>query len=241
MPFIQEFFPYILLSLLISTFSDYIPKTINVIVISSHLIVYIASLLYLYMDTYDGWWSEYRYSLVKQSRIKFFDMLPRVIRNNIIGILFYWFILFPISKNRGVGNHNANIYKILSDLVILFFIFDTIFYIFHRMLHHPYMYRFHKVHHSTFAEIGISTHYMSFIDYLIEVILPFWMSISMYNSCFMASLIFAVIGQLNGVISHSGYKFPFLPNPLSHQYHHFYFNKNYGTGGIWDYVFSTSK
>ena len=60
MPFILEFLPYILLSLLISTFSDYIPKTINVIVISSHLIVYIASLLYLYMDTYDGWWSEYR-------------------------------------------------------------------------------------------------------------------------------------------------------------------------------------
>jgi len=241
MPFLQEFFPYILFTLLISNLVDYIPKTLNVIAISSHLIVYISSLLYLYMDTYDGWWSKYRYSLVKQNKIKFLDIFPKVIRNNIVGILFYWFILLSISKNRGLGNHNANTYKILIDLVVLFFIFDTIFYIFHRILHHPYIYRFHKVHHSTFAEIGISIHYMDCIDYLMEVILPYWISISMWNSCFMASLIFAVIGQLNGVIAHSGYKFPILPNPLSHQYHHVYFNKNYGTGGIWDYLFSTNK
>ena len=57
---------------------------------------------------------------------------------------------------------------------------------------------------------------------------------------FLTSFLFAVIGQLNGIVTHGGYKFFGLPNPYNHQDHHLYFNKNFGAGGPWDYLLGTN-
>ena len=237
----DDYVTYILIFLSGNKYSKYIPKSFDTIIFSSYSIVYLGSLIYLYMDSNYGWWTKFKRNNSKKTTIEFVRLLPRIIINDTLGYLCYHNILLPISKNRGLTDNDHEIYIVLTDFVAIFLIFDFFFYFFHRLIHHPILYRhIHKIHHSTFADIAITTHYMGVFDYFLEVIIPYWITISLWDSCFLASFLFAVIGQLNGVITHGGYKFMFLPKSDNHMDHHLYFNKNFGIGGPWDFLLNTN-
>ena len=137
-------------------------------------------------------------------------------------------------------DHYKSYHVVITDFIAIYLIYDFCFYIFHRIIHHPRFYSsIHKLHHNTFADIALSANYMTVADYFLEIIIPYWIATTVWNSCFLASFLFAIIGNINGLITHGGYNFMFMPNPYDHQEHHIYFNKNYGTGGPWDYLLST--
>ncbi len=80
---------------------------------------------------------------------------------------------------------------------------------------------------------------MHIFDYMLELIIPYWLSIIICDINYTSSTIFLILGQLNGILTHSGYNFPFCPNPKDHLKHHLYSNINFGVGGPWDYLLNT--
>ena len=120
------------------------------------------------------------------------------------------------------------------DMLRLYFIFDLFFYVFRRSIHHPVFYFIHKKHNSTYADNPISTHYMSFMDFMLEGILPFWIATVLVNLSLTSTMCFLIIGQVNGLITHSGYQLFGFPSPDNH---HVSFNRRYGVGWPWDCIF----
>eukprot|EP01102_Stenamoeba_stenopodia_P007883 TRINITY_DN2227_c0_g1_i1.p1 TRINITY_DN2227_c0_g1~~TRINITY_DN2227_c0_g1_i1.p1 ORF type:complete len:361 (+),score=49.35 TRINITY_DN2227_c0_g1_i1:679-1761(+) len=152
----------------------------------------------------------------------------------------------------------------------LAFAFDIAFYIGHRLMHLPKIQDIHVLHHSSFATSAISVHYMSPVDFFLESFFPSAISViscfaipnvlmpllgiyfsqgdysAAWVSCF-SSLCCAIItffgfGAINSVWVHSGYVFPYLPDPREHYLHHMKFRVNFsfaldrllGTCQSWD-------
>ena len=131
---------------------------------------------------------------------------------------------------------NFNLFD-LTHLPIIYLTTDILFYIFHRIFHCKYLYRFHKVHHEFKKPIALSGLYLHPIDYVIGNIIPIFFTILyLESSLFILHIwIFLVV---SGIIieSHRGKK------DLSeyHDIHHKYFKYNYGTNiAISDIIFGT--
>ena len=181
-----------------------------------------------------------RYRKVKKNKsISELDMLPIIIRNHIIlGIFTYLYIYYCPLKHINVSN---GIMVFLFKIFIYYVLFDIIFYTGHIIMHHKYFYKMiHKQHHLTYANIGISGYYMGIIDFFIEFILPFFLPLYMLGNDPLIILTTGIVGQINGVLSHSGYNFPFMPYTEDHLIHHTEQKHNYGIFFM-DYIFGTNK
>ena len=166
-------------------------------------------------------------------------MLPTVIRNHIIlGIFYYIYInLFPPM----ICNISNKTYIFLLKILVYYILYDIIFYSGHILMHHKYLYKIiHKQHHLTDADIGISGYYMGVIDFFGEFILPFFIPLYIVGNDPLIMVIYGIIGQINGILSHSGYNFPLMPYTNDHLIHHTEQKYNYGVF-IMDYIFKTNK
>lgn len=233
---------YGIIILLMYSLYDVIPKTNNVIITTLFLITYGLGLLFYYFDSHIGWWSKYKRIHNRKQKIDLFIALPQVFINDFFLILNYFYFYIPYANNRGlnVSETPPSLLHFSIDMFMYYLIYDAFFYCFHYFIHNKYLYSFiHKKHHETYADCGITTHYMGTIDFFLELIIPYQLAIFIWNGNWFSSLCFAVLGQINGVVTHSGYNFPGLPIPDTHQDHHLLLNGNYGVGGPWDWVFGT--
>ncbi len=234
---------YIFLFFFLHFSSENIDKTFESLYLNSQVTLYFTSCVYYYMDNNVGWWVNYKIipnSKENKYKISYNKLITINFINSLIGYIINKYILLTISIDRGLIYNNENLFIVLRDFLAIFYLYDFFFYINHRLIHIPLLYKkIHKLHHSIYANCAFSANYMTYVDYLLEIIFPFWLALYIYNSCFMSSYIFAIIGQLNGAITHSGYNLKYFVNPINHMGHHLYFNKNYGIGGPWDYLFKT--
>lgn len=240
----EDYTFFIILFLFLHFSSENIEKNFESIFFGSQITLYFTSCLYYYMDHYDGWWINYKVipkSKENKYNINYQKLLAINFINSFIGYIINKKILLTISVNRGLIYNNENLFVVLRDFFAIFLIYDFFFYINHRLIHIPLLYKkIHKLHHSIYANCAFSANYMTCTDYLLEIIFPFWSALYIYNPCFTSSYIFAIIGQINGAITHSGYNLKYFVNPKNHMNHHLYFNKNYGIGGAWDYIFNSN-
>ncbi len=233
---------YAIIVLSTYSLSDFIPVSYYSIIFAMQSILYFGAFLFWYMDTHHGWWSKYKRDIHQPSDTTFIQMLPRVLFNNVASYFIYTKILLTISNDRGLVDDNPSFLKMVMDLILVFYTFDFLFYFSHRLIHLPPFYKYiHKLHHTTHGDNAISVHYMTLPDFLMEVIIPYWIAITLWNCSFISSLIFAILAQINGIITHSGYNFVGFMNPYVHQDHHLYFNKNFGVGGPWDDILQTRR
>lgn len=124
--------------------------------------------------------------------------------------------------------------------VYLFFIvlYDIILYFGHRALHTKYLYSFHKKHHSIYADTAISGYYMSVLDFILEVIAPFFLTQYLLGNDKTIIIMYSIIGQINTALSHGGYKLPLFPYYDGHYIHHIKQKNKYGILFM-DYIFDT--
>jgi len=217
--------------------APHIPHTCINIIIGYTNTFLIGVPIFQYMDTHNGWWTQKKLKSKNDSSkivIPFYKIVPTVICNNIFGALLSYYYVKYIGKEKGFGREGEENLLIVSyQFMQLFLLFDIIFFIGHYIIHTPPLYRLiHKKHHLTFGNMAITSHYMTFSDYIIETILPFWCSIYIINPCFTTTLIWTIIGQINGLITHSGYNLKWFQSPINHYYHHTKINVNYGSGGL---------
>jgi sterol desaturase/sphingolipid hydroxylase (fatty acid hydroxylase superfamily) len=153
------------------------------------------------------------------------DMLPVILRNHGLLTLFHlWYAwAFP------TVNVSANFGLLVFRLALLFVMYDIIFYLGHRAMHHSSVYKLlHKQHHTSRASVGISGYYMGVIDFLMEFVVPFYLPLYLLGNDPLVMVVGGIIGQVNGVLSHSGYNLPLMPYETGHQIHHLELHYNYG-------------
>ena len=177
----------------------------------------------------------------KKESICLRQILPCILLNHVVS-----FIIFIIYNNYVMNNiivyyKNVCIYLLSIKCILFFLLFDIIFYIGHRIIHLPLLYKhIHKKHHNINANIAISGYYMTVSDYLIEFMLPLYIPIYILNNDILVLFICSIIGQINGLISHSGYDLPCVPYEKDHLYHHLELHCNYGVLFM-DKLFDTKR
>ena len=132
---------------------------------------------------------------------------------------------------------------------VLAFSQDLYFYITHRILHIPYLYRkIHLVHHKSVLVTPFTSFSHHPIEKLIELLFfPLILTVlPVSGGCF---ILFLFAGSLTNMFGHAGFELKWLfqknPDPLSatsvfHEMHHMHPNKNFALYFvIWDRLFGT--
>nr|CAB3244922.1 fatty acid hydroxylase domain-containing protein 2-like [Phallusia mammillata] len=165
-----------------------------------------------------------------------------VIPNNVLVALVV-FLYFPVFCWRDLPftEQLPNLLNLVAQLLGCVVLEEIMFYYVHRLLHIPFLYKhIHKVHHEWKAPIAVSALYAHplediMVNILTVVIAPTIVRCHVFTTC-----VWIAMATLNTVHAHSGYHFPGMPSPESHDYHHVYINQCYGFSGILDHLHGTN-
>lgn len=191
----------------------------------------------------------------RADRYSYARLLPRVLGNQI-------FILLPLMvlcERLGlayVGPATMSAGAFVVSALAMSVGHDIVMYLTHRLILHNRRFRWmgHSVHHATMASRSISACYMSPIDFLLEIVLPFLVPLILIGGG-GSNVAFHVLvpsaGALGGLYEHSGYdfarskRFPsILYSSHAHGQHHLNphvsFSDGFGSPGLCDGMFGTA-
>jgi methylsterol monooxygenase len=103
------------------------------------------------------------------------QVITQVLVNQfVIGFLFF-LTHYHLSRYWGIhsGEQLPTLSKAVTDLFVYLVVEEILFYYFHRLLHHPHVYKhIHKVHHQWTAPIAITAVYCHPIEHIVSNLLP---------------------------------------------------------------------
>lgn len=149
-------------------------------------------------------------------------------------------------------DENGKIYYYLV-FIIMFFMHDLYFYILHRIMHHPKIFKIiHLVHHQSTNPSPWAAYAFHPLEAIIEqgIIIVFYFTIPIHIShiiiFFGFSIIYNVYGHLGFELYPKGFNRTIIGKwvntSVCHNQHHQYFRGNYGLYTlIWDRMFGTIR
>ena len=142
-------------------------------------------------------------------------------------------------------------WTMVRDLAIFAAVEEVGFYTFHRMFHHPRIYKYvHKLHHEFTAPMALASIYAHPLEHIVANLFPLTSGPLLVRAFFpnqpgaghlLTFWLWTILATLNVIITHSGYMIPFFPDSTHHDFHHMRFNENFGVFGLLDYLFGTDK
>lgn len=177
-----------------------------------------------------------KWKVEKKTKVLYYQLFIRSILNSLLMIPFYYhYYYYQI---------NTELYSLLYtlfEITICSIVYEIVFYVGHLLLHTSLLYKYHKMHHITYGDVAISTHFMSQLDFLIEITIPYFIGPYLINCSHLAFMMWTILGVFNGLVTHSGYDIPYLVSSHFHHTHHTSYNKNiqidYILNNIANYLF----
>ena len=140
-----------------------------------------------------------------------------------------------------------------SVFPILFIMHDLYFYIMHRIMHHPYLFKYiHLIHHKSTNPSPWAAYAFHPLEAIIEqgIVIIFYFTLPIHIThlaiFFLFSIIYNVYGHLGYELYPKGFNKSkigkWINTSINHNQHHQYFKGNYGLYTlIWDRVFNTIR
>ncbi|XP_025087115.1 fatty acid hydroxylase domain-containing protein 2-like [Pomacea canaliculata] len=146
---------------------------------------------------------------------------------------------------RGCGFEPSSLpsyQRALMEMVVFVAVEEIGFYYFHRLLHHPALYKeIHKLHHEWTAPVGVVAIYAHPIEHVLANLVPAVAGPLLMGAHVAMLWLWLGIVIVTTVIHHSGYHFPFMSSPEFHDFHHLKFNNCYGVLGLLDRLHGTDQ
>jgi len=163
-------------------------------------------------------------------------ILPRVVFNVYIATLPLIYFDLYIDYNIGM---QFNLFNSLIHIFLSVVMSEILFYTFHRISHHKFLYkRFHKIHHELKEPIGMGAVYTHWLDAILGVYIPDGIPIFLlYAHPYTVHFWIFLTTSVSILMAHSNYK------DLSeyHDDHHRLSCVNFGNGFFMDKIFRTEK
>ena len=128
--------------------------------------------------------------------------------------------------------------NIIKKLGICVAVGQVWFYFIHILLHKFYYKKIHSIHHKWVNPDPRSTLYCHPVENILCNVGSLILPIMTANTSQKLSLLWCFITSVMSILSHSG---SIRGKINSHEYHHKFVNKNFGSGKIMDIVFNTNK
>eukprot|EP01091_Cochliopodium_minus_P016680 TRINITY_DN631_c8_g1_i1.p1 TRINITY_DN631_c8_g1~~TRINITY_DN631_c8_g1_i1.p1 ORF type:complete len:270 (-),score=15.65 TRINITY_DN631_c8_g1_i1:37-846(-) len=204
------------------------------------ILYHIAALFTYYLDRTTSKEFKQKFKLEeKRKEPTYSKMASLVLRNQTIQFIFFVLLFYKYGSNWKFDERRETFAWTMFSFFVNLILTDWTFFGLHLMMHKVNkIYPIHKLHHSTYGTSGISAHYMSFLDFVMEVSSPgivmFWLLLVPETEYFIgfsqgAFVILNCIAAFHTVFTHSGYHLPFLPDPVMHYIHHHQQIFNYGS------------
>jgi sterol desaturase/sphingolipid hydroxylase (fatty acid hydroxylase superfamily) len=156
-------------------------------------------------------------------RKRFAKVIAQVLFNQfVIGTTFIA-LFYPVIKARGFSAKPElpTFQWVLLELAVFSIVEEIGFYYFHRLLHHPRIYKnIHKQHHEWTAPIAVTAEYCHPVEHILSNILPIFLGPLIMGSHIATWWLWSTLATLFTLNAHCGYHLPFLPSPEAHDYHH---------------------
>jgi len=170
--------------------------------------------------------------------------LPRILFNQLIVGYAVMELGYFLGKWRGCSfdRQLPTFPWVVYEMFVFIVVEEILFYYSHRLLHHKRIYKYvHKIHHEWTAPTGIVSIYAHPLEHLLSNALPPLVGPLLCGSHVATSWLWYMLVLFSTTISHSGYHFPFLPSPESHDFHHLKFTQCYGVLGVLDRLHGTDN
>lgn len=166
----------------------------------------------------------------EKKKLQYKDIYPVVLKNSFIYVPL---ISIPYEKYF-VSNEELGYLYLLFKVIFGILLIDLYFYICHRIMHIPQIYKWsHKLHHKHKEPIGIEALYLHWFDLYFGNILPIYLPV--INTNLLIQMIWTFVIITNALITHTDLV------DLFHKEHHLHFNCNYGLGYYMDRFFKTKR
>ncbi|KAG9049150.1 hypothetical protein FS837_011069 [Tulasnella sp. UAMH 9824] len=101
--------------------------------------------------------------------------------------------------------------------------------------------KIHKKHHEYTAPVALASTYCTMAEHALSNLMPVILGLVILGSHWSLIVMYFCDLEIGTLCTHSGYNIPYCHRSLTHDYHHYSFNENFGPLGILDALYGTSK
>lgn len=180
-----------------------------------------------------------------------YSLLTMLIFSSVIVFLNSPTIVIYTTRYQSIDEYGWLYY--FSVFPILFIMHDLYFYIMHRIMHHPSLFKYiHLVHHKSTNPSPWAAYAFHPLEAIIEqgIVVIFYFTLPIHIShlaiFFLFSIVYNVYGHLGYELYPKGFNKTWIGRwintSVNHNQHHQYFKGNYGLYTlIWDRIFGTIR
>lgn len=201
------------------------------------LIYVINCLVHYKLDTsfYDIM-SKYKINPIEKKKIEYLyrKYFPKVFKNVVLLPIPFGIVSVFLVNLDTLYTAEFSIFRCILELFYMFIVADVLFYITHRIMHIPNIYKkYHKTHHNVTIPISISTLYVDNLDLFFNNTLPLILPSFFICSHYLTIKMWFLFIITESILSHSGYMF----FSKTHDDHHIKNNINFGNNFCMDKLF----
>ena len=180
-----------------------------------------------------------------------YSLLTMLIFSSIIVFLNSPAIVIYTTRYQSINEYGW--YYYFSVFPLLFLMHDFYFYIMHRIMHHPTVFKYiHLVHHKSTNPSPWAAYAFHPLEAIIEqgIVVIFYFTLPIHISHLAIFFLFSIIYNVYGHLGYELYPKGFNKNwfgkwintSINHNQHHQFFKGNYGLYTlIWDRIFGTIR